>query len=180
MTNWEPSKNQDWQIQGECAKKENRSAQDFFFSEEPKEKIIAKSICAACPVRRDCTKWALENNMIWGIWGGKDEQQIRRTLSVNSDGAEIRRDRYPQCLNCGATTRSLEPYIADNPDGGRWTTVRLVRCNECQFVWRSRTSSNAVNAYHNMIADKKAKREAAAQAERLLEETKNSSAIDEP
>lgn len=32
--------------------------------------------------------------------------------------------------------------------------MKLVKCNECQFVWRSRTSANAVNAYHS---DKKIK-----------------------
>jgi hypothetical protein len=177
VSEWEPSKSQDWQIEGECAKKENRGAQDFFFSEDSKEKSVAKGICAACPVRKECTKWALENNMIWGIWGGKDEHQIRRTLSVNSDGAEIRRDRYPQCLNCGATTKSLEPYIAENPDGGRWTTVRLVKCNECQFVWRSRTSSNAVNAYHNIVAEKKSKKEA--EAARIAKLSKDKEILDE-
>jgi hypothetical protein len=159
MTDWEPSKDLNWQSDAECAKKENRDKADMFFSEDSKEKSIAKGICGSCPVRQQCIKWSLENNVIWGIWGGKDEQQIRRTLSVNSDGAEIRRDRYPQCLNCGATTKNLEPYIAENPDGGRWTTVRLVRCNECKFVWRSRTSSNAVNAYHNIVAEKRTKKE---------------------
>jgi hypothetical protein len=160
MTDWEPSKDLNWQSNAECAKKENRDKANMFFSEDAKDKSVAKGICGSCPVRQQCIKWALENNVIWGIWGGKDEQQIRRTLSVNSDGAEIRRDRYPQCLNCGATTRHLEPFIADNPDGGRWTTVRLVRCSDCQFIWRSRTSSNAVNAYHTVVADKKAKKQA--------------------
>jgi hypothetical protein len=159
MVNWEPSKDMDWQLDAECAKYKNREKIEFFFSEEPREKAVAKSLCSICPVRKDCIKWALETAQIWGIWGGKDEHEIRRTLSVNADGAEIRRDRYPQCLFCGATAKKLQPIIANNPDGGRWTTVRLVNCTDCGFTWRSRTSSNAVNAYKNMVAERKMRKE---------------------
>lgn len=149
----------DWQERGECGKFENRSKIELFFSENPLEKAEAKQLCFMCPVRKDCIKWALESNTIWGIWGGKDEQEIRRTLSVNADGAEIRRDRYPQCLYCGARTSRLQTIIADNPDGGRWKTVRLVKCLDCNFTWRSRTSSNAVNAYYANLSEKKTKKQ---------------------
>jgi hypothetical protein len=149
----------EWQERSECGKYENRSKMELFFSENPLEKAEAKQLCFACPVRKDCVKWALESNTIWGIWGGKDEQEIRRTLSVNADGAEIRRDRYPQCLYCGARTSRLQTIIADNPDGGRWKTVRLVKCLDCNFTWRSRTSSNAVNAYYANLSEKKTKKQ---------------------
>ena len=147
-----------WQSQAVCAKQEHRDKIEFFFSEDPLEKARARALCAICPVRKNCIKWALETGQIWGIWGGKDEHEIRRTLSVNADGAEIRRDRFPQCLYCGARTSRLQAYIDKNPDGGRWTTVRLVKCLDCDFVWRSRTSSNAVNAYYAMVAEKATKK----------------------
>jgi hypothetical protein len=35
----------------------------------------------------------------------------------------------------------------------------MVECTECTFKWRSRTSANAVNAYHAEIAEKQAKAE---------------------
>jgi len=159
MTDWTPSKSMDWQKNGECSKVSNRGKVELFFSSNPFDIIEAKKMCFSCPVKKDCIKWALETSQIWGVWGGKDEQEIRRTLSVNADGAEIRRDRYPQCLYCGARTSRLESLIAENPDGGRWATVRLVHCLDCDFVWRSRTSSNAVNAYYVMILEKKTKRE---------------------
>jgi WhiB family redox-sensing transcriptional regulator len=158
MSTWEPSKDMDWQEDSECAKPVNKSKIEFFFSEDPREKAEARALCAGCPVRKNCIKWALETGQIWGIWGGKDEHEIRRTLSVNADGAEIRRDRFPQCLYCGARTSRLQAYIDKNPDGGRWTTVRLVKCLDCDFVWRSRTSSNAVNAYYAMVAEKATKK----------------------
>jgi hypothetical protein len=162
MTTWEPSKDLDWQEKSLCAKMEieELATNDIFFSEEPEDIIKAKNMCFACPVRKDCIKWALEDSRIWGVWGGHDEQEIRRTLSVNADGAEIRRDRYPQCLYCGARTSKLNPVIAENPEGGRWSTVRLVECTDCGFTWRSRTSANAVNAYRTDMEERRAKKEA--------------------
>jgi hypothetical protein len=158
MTDWKPSKDLDWHEKAICTKL-NDEELEIFFSEEPEEIVKAKNLCFSCPVRKDCIKWALEDSRIWGVWGGHDEQEIRRTLSVNADGAEIRRDRYPQCLYCGARTSRLEPIIAENPDGGRWATVRLVECTDCGFTWRSRTSANAVNAYKAAVEEKKSNKE---------------------
>lgn len=154
---WKPT-DLSWQVDGLCAQSEHAEYRDFFFSNDPGERYAAKNLCFQCPVRRDCVKWALENKEIWGVWGGRDENEIRRTLSVNADGEEIRRDRYPQCPYCSARTSRLKTYIADNPAGGRWTTMRLVECLDCNFVWRSRTSANAVTAYHNARQEKINKR----------------------
>ena len=71
-----------WQKESTCSLPENDKVKDFFFSTEPAEKYQAKNLCFVCPVRKDCLKWALEHKQIWGIWGGKDEGEIRRTLSV--------------------------------------------------------------------------------------------------
>ena len=144
---WEPT-NTDYQKDAECGKPEYQEFIDFFFSADPQEKYAAKNLCFQCPVRKDCVKFALESKEIWGVWGGRDENEIRRTLSVNADGDEIRRDRFPQCPYCTARTSRLKTHVVDNPEGGRWTTMRLVECLDCNFVWRSRTSANAVNAYH--------------------------------
>jgi hypothetical protein len=141
-----------------CSKKENEKYVDLFFSEIPEEKYEAKNLCFSCPVRKDCIKYALESKQIWGIWGGKDENEIRRTLSVDANGDEYRRGRYPQCGYCSARTSKLKTYIVDLPGGGRWTTARMVECTDCGFAWRSRTSANAVNAYHSERAEKNAKK----------------------
>jgi hypothetical protein len=141
-----------------CSKKENERYVELFFSEIPEEKYEAKNLCFSCPVRKDCIKYALESKQIWGIWGGKDENEIRRTLSVDANGDEYRRGRYPQCGYCSARTSKLKTYIVDLPGGGRWTTARMVECIDCGFAWRSRTSANAVNAYHSERAEKNAKK----------------------
>jgi len=144
-----------WQSESLCAKKQNEHMVEWFFSEQPEEKYAAKNLCFSCPVRKDCIKYALEQKEIWGVWGGRDENEIRRILSVDANGDEYRRGRYPQCPFCFARTGKLTTYIVDLPGGGRWTTARMVECTDCGFNWRSRTSANAVNAYHSQKADKK-------------------------
>lgn len=164
----------DWQLQAECAKPENSDIN--FFSADVDEKYVAKNLCFTCPVRLQCIKWALEKGEIWGIWGGRDENEIRRTLSVNSEGNEVRRGRYPQCPGCGARTSKLGTRVIELPDGGRWTTARVVDCTACGFWWRSRSSANAVDAYFAERATKaaraKKKREDARERERLRAKSK--------
>ena len=157
MTEWKPSKDLDWQDKAECAKPDNRDKMESFFSEDPREKSEARALCFSCPVRKDCVKWALENNTIWGIWGGKDEGEIRRTLSVSWNGQESRRQRFPQCPYCNARPNKLHTLVVDVPGGGRWNTMKLVKCEACDFTWRSRTSANAVDAYHAQKKEKKVK-----------------------
>ncbi|TMR13807.1 WhiB family transcriptional regulator [Nonomuraea turkmeniaca] len=38
---------------------------------------LAKAICAGCPVRGDCLRWALEHGERWGIWGGLNPRERR-------------------------------------------------------------------------------------------------------
>lgn len=147
-----------WQDDAVCAETKNQDKIDYFFSDVPEEKYEAKNMCFTCPARKECIKYALEAKEIWGVWGGRDENEIRRNLSVNADGIEYRRGRYPQCGYCGAPTKYLKTSIVDLPNGGRWKTARVVECSKCNFSWRSRTSANAVNAYHLMIAEKKSKK----------------------
>lgn len=146
-----------WHDDAECAKPKNKAIAKFFYSNVPSEKYAAKNLCFNCPVRKECLKWALDNKQIWGIWGGKDEGEIRRALSVSYTGQEIRRQRFPNCPYCGARPAKLKVLVKDSPDGGRWKTMKLVQCEECDFIWRSRTSANAVTAYHNQRAAKKKK-----------------------
>lgn len=146
-----------WQKDAVCALPENEDLRENFFSSQPAEKYQAKNLCFSCPARWDCLKWALEHRQIWGIWGGKDEGEIRRTLSVSWNGQESRRQRFPQCPYCNARPVKLETLVVDTPNGGRWSTMRLVRCTACTFTWRSRTSANAVDAYHAQREEKLSK-----------------------
>jgi WhiB family redox-sensing transcriptional regulator len=144
-----------WHEDAECRKPAHKKLKSYFFSNVPSEKYDARNLCFSCPVRKTCLKWALDNKQIWGIWGGKDEAEIRRALSVSHTGQEIRRQRFPNCPYCGARPIKLDVEMRDDPDGGRWTTAKYVVCSECEFEWKSRTSANAVNAYKAAKAAKK-------------------------
>jgi WhiB family redox-sensing transcriptional regulator len=151
---WKPAENMDWQKDAECSKPSNKEKIEYFFSKKPSEKYEAKNLCFECPVRKECMQWALEHRMIYGIWGGKDEIEVRRALSVSYLGEETRRRRFPNCPYCSARPSKLEIAIVDLPKGGRWSTARIVYCTECNFSWRRRTSVNAVNAYKAQRAER--------------------------
>jgi len=145
----------EWHEDAECSKYENRNKINNFFANKPSQQWEAKKICNQCPVRKDCLKWALDNKQLWGIWGGLDYKQIRNTLSVNWDGQEMRYKRFPLCPYCKAKTDKLKTATVDRPEGGRWSTMKIVRCDDCHFTWQSRTSANAVDAYHSIEIKKK-------------------------
>jgi WhiB family redox-sensing transcriptional regulator len=150
-----------WHEDAECAKPENANVKKLFFSNVAEEKYTARNLCFKCPVRWNCLKYALETKQIHGVWGGKDEGEIRRALSVSHTGQEIRRQRFPNCPYCGSRPSKLKVLVAESPEGGRWKTMKLVVCEECDFTWRSRTSANAVIAYHHSRSEKTARKERA-------------------
>lgn len=142
-----------WQKNAACAEGPNLHMREFFFSSDTAQKYKAKNLCFSCPARRECLKWALENKQIDGIWGGKDEGEIRRALSVGWNGEETRRLRFPQCPYCNARPGKLTTLVVDTPGGGRWLTMKIVKCTSCDFTWRSRTSANAVELFHAQKAE---------------------------
>lgn len=147
----------EWQQQGLCSAAYNKylTQIDYFFSRDKEHIEVAKQICSQCPVRETCLQYALEHKKIHGVWGGRDEVELRNALSVDFKGEEVRRRRFPFCPNCSAKASKLETGIADLPNGGRWTTARIVYCTECKFSWRSRTSVNSVNAYKTYVSQKR-------------------------
>lgn len=143
-----------WDEDAECSKVANRDKIDLFFSNKNNDKFQAKLMCSSCPVRKECVKDALESKRMYGVWGGLDDRQIKRTLSVNWEGQEMRRKRFPKCAYCSAKTMDLVTKTVKRPNGGRWATMRVVECTECGFEWQSRTSANAVDAYHAQRAER--------------------------
>lgn len=161
-----------WHDRARCAgdSADAREVKKLFFSSELHEQYEARNFCYGCEVRSECLKWALDNKQIWGVWGGRTEDDIRRALSVSHTGQEIRRRRSPQCPYCSARPAHLSVHEVDLPGGGRWATAKIVQCGSCGFAWKSRTSANAVNAYH---ADREAKlKKKAAEKEKLAAKKK--------
>jgi WhiB family redox-sensing transcriptional regulator len=44
---------------------------ELWFAENPAQLELAKSLCAACPVRDACLAGALDRAEPWGVWGGE-------------------------------------------------------------------------------------------------------------
>jgi len=52
----------------------------------------AKAVCARCPVRRDCLRYALAAGSVQGVWGGMSEEE-RRLLRQREAKARVRAAR---------------------------------------------------------------------------------------
>lgn len=62
---------------------------------DPREEHTAKAVCVPCPVREQCLQHALSNEELFGVWGGKTENERRkiRKQHVNRPrGPELWRD----------------------------------------------------------------------------------------
>ena len=49
----------------------HNSDPELFFSEKSEEIADAKTLCAACPVKRECLQGALSRKEPCGVWGGE-------------------------------------------------------------------------------------------------------------
>ena len=49
----------------------HNSDPELFFSEKSEEIAYAKTLCAACPVKRECLQGALSRKEPCGVWGGE-------------------------------------------------------------------------------------------------------------
>ncbi|MBS9532607.1 WhiB family transcriptional regulator [Mycobacterium sp. M1] len=64
---------QSWREQALCA----QTDPEAFFPNQGGSPRLAKQICMQCPVRRECLKFALDNNERFGVWGGYSERERR-------------------------------------------------------------------------------------------------------
>lgn len=81
----------DWQFQGAC-----RTADPTVFFHPEGERgpsrdardRAAKTICASCPVLRQCSEHALAVREPYGVWGGLTEDE-RETIYARSRGLQL-------------------------------------------------------------------------------------------
>ena len=48
--------------------------------------IVARQVCAGCPVRLDCIEYAVDADE-FGIWGGLDQEQRRKLVRGRPESA---------------------------------------------------------------------------------------------
>ena len=75
---------EEWKEQANCAKLHLslRAVYEIFFDDKYEVQKIAKSICATCPVKGKCLRYAVDNKIDYGIWGGMSARDRRRMKSV--------------------------------------------------------------------------------------------------
>ena len=131
------SKNIDWEEQAACRDKNlDPAVKEAFFEKTTAGRKPARELCKTCPVRLKCLSEALKRGETWGVWGGCDEVDLRRTLWTDTNGTERARKRFPRCPACRAATSNLALEADDT-----------VRCVECDFSWVAKTSIEAVRIY---------------------------------
>ncbi len=71
---WEPDEG--WRDDAACAGTDS----DLFFpvGEDDEAASAAKGVCAQCPVREACLRYALATNQTEGVWGGMTGPERRR------------------------------------------------------------------------------------------------------
>lgn len=84
----------------------------LFFPEKGDDGHAAKAVCAVCPVRAECLRWALTVPEKDGIWGGV-APHARRGRTI------------PHCIDCDRV------YVR--------TDVRMRLCDDCRAARRRET-----------------------------------------
>jgi WhiB family redox-sensing transcriptional regulator len=66
----------DWRLRGNCS---TRTAEEFFpLSYGSEYTKAAKALCersGGCPVKDTCLKWAVDNHVAEGVWGGRTAKE---------------------------------------------------------------------------------------------------------
>lgn len=86
MEKWE------WQHKAACRGEESSV---FFYDENEREPAksyrvrAALQICAVCPVKQQCLDHALSVPEVYGIWGGKSQEEIRALVKANPEALAV-------------------------------------------------------------------------------------------
>jgi WhiB family redox-sensing transcriptional regulator len=67
----------DWRDEGACRQVDP----DEFFAKSTHAVRKAKRVCDGCPVRQQCTQFALDNDERFGVWGGLSQKELRALRS---------------------------------------------------------------------------------------------------
>ncbi|MEU7155136.1 WhiB family transcriptional regulator [Streptomyces chrestomyceticus] len=99
---------------------------ELWYSPDPDERALAKTVCLRCPLRRACLTAALDAKERFGVWGGLDASE-RRWLAA--DDARWVDDEGRLRLACGT-----EPALRAH---GRYAET----CETCTAAHAARTEA---------------------------------------
>jgi len=73
---------QDWMSAALCAETDAET----FYPERGQSARAAKKICASCPVKVQCLRYAITHDERFGVWGGLSERERRHFHGVSPVG----------------------------------------------------------------------------------------------
>lgn len=136
----DPLSNTAWKADGDCYELTNtvqdRIIWDSFFADSVHDRQAALVFCDGCPMQKRCLRFALETGQLWGVWGGRDESEIRRDLWMNANGTVGSRAKFPRCAWC-LTENQLK--VVDH-------IKHKIECQTCEFTWTSETTQQGIEA----------------------------------
>lgn len=83
---------EDWFSKGNCNGKDT----SMFFPDTGDTTTAKKAmtLCKSCPVRAECLAYAINNNEIFGVWGGftvRRRRKVRKSLSIPCQPEDCRK-----------------------------------------------------------------------------------------
>lgn len=110
-----------WVRQAMCVRQPINPDAYHASKQTPRREVeAALALCAVCPVRADCLQNALDNNDMWGIWGGTTEEERAVMLRAKAEREAYREDRMRRLY---ALRKLQRQAIIDLAVSGRTFTV---------------------------------------------------------
>lgn len=107
---------------------------ELFFSYDSKDIAKAKSICAECPIKRQCLESALDNQELFGTWGGVSYMELRQTRSVDINNEYKEYSSQIRCPWCGPHSTKYLEVVKKRQDRTQ------IRCSKCDLTWVAKKS----------------------------------------
>ena len=121
-----------WMAYGHCAHR----PPSLFFPSDGVGVVVARRICADCPVKDLCLEYALSHRIDHGVWGGCSERERRRILKRRRLEAAMRLARSPFGRNDPDLSRRIrlaaQTMLSPNEDD--WYFSRLALLSNARGV----------------------------------------------